>query len=150
MGAPKDTAHIGQSDNGEPHGTAGKPMLNILLHSDIGEIVAVVTRYFGGIKLGTGGLVKAYQGAVAHAMDELPSMDKVIYAEVTLCCDYEHINLLHYHLPQFEAKIIQEDFQERITYLIELPAMQKDIFIETFTNATNGKIQIKNQIILDS
>lgn len=149
VGAPKDTAHIGQSDNGEPHGTAGKPMLNILLHSDIGEVVAVVTRYFGGIKLGTGGLVKAYQGAVAHAMEELPGMDKIIYAQVTLNCDYEHINLLHYHLPQYDAKIIQEDFQERITYIIELPAMQKDSFIQTFTNATKGKIQIKNHVILD-
>ena len=125
-------------------------MLNILLHSDIGEVVAVVTRYFGGIKLGTGGLVKAYQGAVAHAMEILPSTDKIIYAHITLCCDYDHINLLYYHLPQFNAKIISENFLERITYIIELPAMQKDIFIQTFTNAANGKIQIINQIIPDS
>lgn len=150
VGAPKDTAHIGQSDNGEPHGTAGKPMLNILLHADIGEVVAVVTRYFGGIKLGTGGLVKAYQGAVANAMDLLPSTDKILYAHIVLCCDYEHINLLHYHLPAFDAKIVQEEFLERITYTIELPVLQKDAFIQTFTNATNGKIQIKNQIIPDN
>lgn len=150
VGAPKDTAHIGQSDNGEPHGTAGKPMLNILLHSDIGEVVAVVTRYFGGIKLGTGGLVKAYQGAVAHAMEILPSIDKVIYAHITLCCDYEHINLLHYQLPVYEAKIVQEEFLERITYTLEIPVLQKDMFIQTIINASNGKIQIKNQIILDS
>lgn len=150
VGAPKDTAHIGQSDNGEPHGTAGKPMLNILLHADIGEVVAVVTRYFGGIKLGTGGLVKAYQGAVANAMDLLPCTDKILYAHIVLYCDYEHINLLHYHLPAFDAKIVQEEFLERITYTIELPVLQKDAFIQTFTNATNGKIQIKNQIIPDN
>jgi putative IMPACT (imprinted ancient) family translation regulator len=52
------------SDDGEPHGTAGKPILTVLLHSEIGEIVAVVTRYFGGTKLGTGGLVRAYSGSV--------------------------------------------------------------------------------------
>lgn len=150
VGAPKDTVQIGQSDNGEPHGTAGKPMLNILLHSDIGEVVAVVTRYFGGIKLGTGGLVKAYQGAVAHAMEILPCTDKMVYARITLCCDYEHINLLHYHLPACQAKIVQEEFLDRITYTLELPVQQKDIFIQTFKNASNGKIQIKNQIILDS
>lgn len=149
-GAPKDTARIGQSDNGEPHGTAGKPMLNILLHSDIGEVVAVVTRYFGGIKLGTGGLVKAYQRVVAHAMEQLPSVDKIIYAQLTLCCDYEHINLLHYHLPAFEAKIVQEEFLDRITYTLELPVLQKDTFIQSFTNAANGKIQIIKQIIQDS
>lgn len=150
VGAPKDTAHIGQSDNGEPHGTAGKPMLNILLHADIGEVVAVVTRYFGGIKLGTGGLVKAYQGAVAHAMELLPSIDKIVYAHITLCCDYEHINLLHYHLPNFAAKILNEKFSDRITYTLEVPAMQKDTFIQAFTNAANGKIKIINQTILDS
>ncbi len=148
VGAPKDTAQIGQSDNGEPHGTAGKPMLNILLHSDIGEVVAVVTRYFGGIKLGTGGLVKAYQGAVAHAMEILPCTDKMVYARITLCCDYEHINLLHYHLPAYQAKIVQEEFLNRITYTLELPVQQNDTFIQTVKNASNGKIQIKNQIIL--
>ncbi|MEH6457607.1 MAG: YigZ family protein, partial [Cocleimonas sp.] len=63
-GPAADSAKIGMSDDGEPHGTAGKPMLNVLLHSDIGEIVAVVTRYFGGTKLGPGGLVKAYSGSV--------------------------------------------------------------------------------------
>lgn len=58
-GPPGDTAAVGASDDGEPHGTAGRPMLNVLLHSEAGEIAAVVTRYYGGIKLGTGGLVRA-------------------------------------------------------------------------------------------
>lgn len=150
VGAPKDTAHIGQSDNGEPHGTAGKPMLNILLHAEVGEVVAVVTRYFGGIKLGTGGLVKAYQGSVADAMEILPVADKIIYARITLSCGYEHINLLHYHLPLFDAKIIQEDFQENIIYEIELPSAQAKAFSSAFTNACNGKIKILNTIILGS
>lgn len=149
-GAPKDTACIGQSDNGEPHGTAGKPMLNILLHSEVGEVVAVVTRYFGGIKLGTGGLVKAYQSSVANAMELLPITDKIIFARVTLTCGYEHINLLHYHLPLFYAKIIREDFQENITYVIELPHSQAAAFTAAFTNAANGKIKILNSIILDN
>lgn len=149
-GPPKDTACIGQSDNGEPHGTAGKPMLNILLHSEVGEVVAVVTRYFGGIKLGTGGLVKAYQGAVANAMELLPVADKITYARISLVCGYEHINLLHYQLPLFCAKIIQENFQENITYEIELPSAQEKPFIQAFTNAANGKIKILNSIILDN
>lgn len=149
-GAPKDTACIGQSDNGEPHGTAGKPMLNVLLHSEVGEIAAVVTRYFGGIKLGTGGLVKAYQGGVAAALDILPTMDKIIYCRLTLSCGYEHINLLHYHLPNFDAQIISEDFQENITYTLELPEPQLQGFIAAFTNAANGKITILNHYISGS
>ena len=150
VGAPKDTACIGQSDNGEPHGTAGKPMLNILLHSDIGEIVAVVTRYFGGIKLGTGGLVKAYQGSVAHALEVLPCTDKIPYSQIQLSCGYEHINLLHYHLPLFDAKIIQEDFLEAIRYTVNLPSNNAEPFIQAFTNAAKGKIAIIDLQHLDN
>ncbi|NLG62975.1 MAG: hypothetical protein GX539_12100, partial [Candidatus Cloacimonetes bacterium] len=58
-GPPGSTSHVGFSDAGEPHGTAGRPMLDVLLHSGIGEVAAVVTRYFGGVKLGKGGLVRA-------------------------------------------------------------------------------------------
>ena len=61
-GAPGATAQVGMSDDGEPHGTAGRPMLTVLLHCGVGEIAVVVTRYFGGILLGTGGLIRAYQG----------------------------------------------------------------------------------------
>ena len=74
----------------------------------------------------------------------------MVYARITLCCDYEHINLLHYHLPAYQAKIVQEEFLNRITYTLELPVQQNDTFIQTVKNASNGKIQIKNQIILDS
>src|SRR5690606_17190774 len=71
-GPPGSTAHVGFSDAGEPHGTAGRPMLDVLLHSGIGEVAAVVTRYYGGVKLGKGGLVRAYGGAVQHALATLP------------------------------------------------------------------------------
>jgi putative IMPACT (imprinted ancient) family translation regulator len=60
------------SDAGEPHGTAGRPMLDVLLYSGVGEVAAVVTRYYGGVKLGKGGLVRAYGGAVQHALASLP------------------------------------------------------------------------------
>lgn len=149
VGAPGDTAHIGQSDNGEPHGTAGKPMLNILLHGEVGEIVAVVTRYFGGIKLGTGGLVKAYQGGVANALEQLPAADKVIYSKLTINCGYEHINLLHYHLPSFNASIVGEEFLDTITYTIELPADNAQSFFDAFNNSANGRITLLNHVISD-
>lgn len=76
-GPPGSSAHIGLSDAGEPHGTAGRPILNTLLHSGVGEVVAVVTRYFGGAKLGRGGLGRAYAGGVAHALEDLPVARKV-------------------------------------------------------------------------
>lgn len=70
-GPPLDSGVLGMSDDGEPSGTAGRPILNALQYSGIGEIVAVVSRYFGGTKLGTGGLVRAYSGAVQQALTEL-------------------------------------------------------------------------------
>ena len=90
-GAPGDTARIGMSDDGEPHGTAGKPMLNVLLHSDIGEIVAVVTRYFGGTKLGSGGLVKAYSGSVKNSLEGLLLIEKRQLVSLILNFEY-HIS----------------------------------------------------------
>lgn len=72
-GKGNSTAQIGCSDDGEPKGTAGQPMLNVLTHSGFGEICVVVTRYFGGILLGTGGLVKAYQDGIKTALETLPS-----------------------------------------------------------------------------
>ena len=76
-GPPGSTAQIGMSDDGEPGGTAGRPMLAVLLGSGIGDIAVVVTRYYGGTKLGTGGLVRAYSGGVKAVLDALPVCEKI-------------------------------------------------------------------------
>lgn len=87
-GPPGDTRSIGMSDDGEPSGTAGKPMLTVLLHSEIGEIVAVVVRYFGGQKLGTGGLVRAYTQAVQDTLATLPTQEHVVTIAVRVELQY--------------------------------------------------------------
>src|SRR5215217_5406636 len=79
VGPPGSTTRIGMSDDGEPHGTAGRPMLTMLLHGGLGDVAAVVTRYYGGTKLGTGGLVRAYGGAVQEALLGLPRAERVEY-----------------------------------------------------------------------
>ena len=76
-GAPGHSGQVGFSDDGEPHGTAGRPMLQVLLHCGVGEITMVVTRWFGGVKLGTGGLVRAYQDSVRENLATLPLAEKV-------------------------------------------------------------------------
>ena len=89
-GEPNNTVAIGMSDDGEPQGTAGKPMLNVLQHKGIGEIVVVVTRYFGGVKLGAGGLVRAYSNAVQAVMEQLPLAEVVAVKEAQLQFPYAH------------------------------------------------------------
>ncbi len=87
-GPPDDSQQLGFSDDGEPAGTAGKPMLAQLMGSGVGEITAVVVRYYGGILLGTGGLVKAYGGGVHQALAQLTTLRKTPLTAYTLQCEY--------------------------------------------------------------
>ncbi len=104
VGPPGSTREIGMSDDGEPHGTAGRPMLNVLLHSGVGDMVAVVTRYFGGVLLGTGGLVKAYSGGVQLALASLPVVERVPRADLTVVLDYSAITPLQRLLPRLRSR----------------------------------------------
>src|SRR5574344_77969 len=88
---PATSGYAGCSDDGEPHGTAGQPMLTVVLHSDVGELTVVVTRYFGGILLGTGGLVKAYQDSVKQGIDTLEIEDMVITKDYSLTIDHKTV-----------------------------------------------------------
>ena len=141
-GPPGDTARVGLSDDGEPHGTAGKPILSVLLHSDIGEIVAVVTRYFGGTKLGTGGLVRAYSGSVKNALDGLPVKEKKEVISLTLMLDYSKITGFKQIIESFNSEIIEEKYEADVTFIIELPKSNEDSFIRAITDLTGGDIQI--------
>ena len=94
VGPPASSARVGMSDDGEPHGTAGRPMLNVLSHSGVGDIAAVVTRYYGGTKLGKGGLVRAYSGGVKLALASLPLLERVARRRVRLLLDYTAVTLL--------------------------------------------------------
>ncbi len=136
--APKSTAHIGYSDDNEPHGTAGKPMLTQLLYSEVGETAAVVTRYYGGIKLGTGGLVRAYQESVAKALELLPLKTRVEEECIKIILDYSHAGFLHRMLEAFEVKIIHEDFSADITYSLSIPTDRKVDFLAELQQVTDG------------
>ena len=141
-GPPGDTARIGMSDDGEPHGTAGKPILTVLLHSEIGEIVAVVTRYFGGTKLGKGGLVRAYSGSVKNALASLSVKEKRDVITLTAILDYSEINVVKQMIESFNSVIIEEKYEADVSFKIELPKNNKDRFIRAITDLTGGKIHI--------
>lgn len=122
VGAPGSTACIGLSDDGEPHGTAGRPMLNALLHSEIGDVCAVVVRYFGGTLLGKGGLVRAYTGGVVEALATLPTRVKVRRARVQVEVEYGRFEALRRALPALEASVLEERWESTVGLRVELPA----------------------------
>jgi len=141
-GPPGDTARIGMSDDGEPHGTAGKPILTVLLHSEIGEIVAVVTRYFGGIKLGKGGLARAYSGSVKNTLAGLSIEEKRDVVTLTAILDYSRIISVRQMAESFNSEIIEEKYEADVSFKFELPKNNKDSFIRAITDLTGGRIRI--------
>ncbi|WP_297670913.1 YigZ family protein, partial [uncultured Desulfovibrio sp.] len=137
-GAPGDTAQIGSSDDGEPHGTAGRPMLQIVLHSDVGEICVVVSRWFGGVKLGTGGLVRAYQDSVRENLVTLPLRRRVQETRLRLVLAYAHLDGLRRLLPAYEARIDTEDYQAEAHLLLRLPEEHAAAFTAALAGLSNG------------
>jgi uncharacterized YigZ family protein len=139
VGPPGSTGQNGMSDDGEPHGTAGRPMLTVLLHSKVGDLTAVVTRYFGGTLLGKGGLVKAYSGGVQLALATLPLVERVPKATLTLMFDYSYVTPLQRLLPTFEAHLRNEQYAADVIYEIVLPVEQITPFTAAVTELTNGQ-----------
>ena len=142
-GAAGDTAHVGYSDDGEPHGTAGRPMLTVLAHSGIGHIAAVVTRYFGGVKLGTGGLVRAYQGALATALESLPTCPHTVPVYLELHLAYPHITLFLRLVADFDAHIEHEEFATEATYRVSLPQERQTDFCLALRELSFGTARIR-------
>ena len=114
LGSPHMPMAAGSSDDGEPSGTAGKPMLNILQKRSIGDVGVVVTRYFGGIKLGAGGLIRAYGASVSAALDEMELVIKSKQHLFSLRYPYELETEVHKLLMGFKCTMIDEQFSEVI------------------------------------
>ncbi len=141
-GAPGSTDRIGLSDDGEPHGVAGKPMLTTLQHSGIGDIAVVVTRFFGGIKLGKGGMVKAYTQAVQTAVEQLPQAEKVDWHYV--CCEFPYslLTVVKRLLPDFEAELLDETFAAEVTLELRVPEEQFPKFTTCMTDISSGQMTL--------
>ncbi len=137
-GAPGDTGYAGYSDDGEPHGTAGRPMLTVLLHCEVGEIAAVVTRYFGGIKLGTGGLVRAYQDMVRLGLEDLPLREHMIAARLLVQIGYAHAGQLKRLLPAYRGIVDKETFAADVSCELLIPREETAAFRLALQNLTDG------------
>jgi uncharacterized YigZ family protein len=128
------------SDDGEPGGTAGRPMLAVLKGSGLLEVVAVVTRYFGGTKLGTGGLVRAYSNAVREALKVLPTKELVLHKLSRISIDYGLYNDLRHLLPRYDVVIREETFAEEVTMEIAVPYDRMDALATFLRDATAGQL----------
>jgi uncharacterized YigZ family protein len=142
-GAPGTTTRIGMSDDGEPHGTAGKPMLTTLLHSGVGEIVAVCTRWFGGVKLGTGGLSRAYSGGVKLALASLPTEEKVERVSLVVTVGYADVDALQRVVEETETVVEGEDYGASVRYRCAVPEPALGAFRRALADATRGQATVE-------
>lgn len=130
------------SDNGEPSGTAGRPMLEVLLRENIKNIVVVVTRYFGGTLLGTGGLVRAYTQAVKEGLNDCKIGVLRMGVPLTLTTDYNGIGKILYLLSAMGLTPKDSDYGEKVTLQVLVPVEEKDRLVRDITEATAGKTEI--------
>lgn len=127
------------SDDGEPSGTAGAPMLNILQGSNLCNIIVIVTRYFGGILLGTGGLVRAYSDATKRAIQKSELVFQKDGFEIEIEIDYSNLENFKYYCKNNNINIINIEYAENIRIKIEMEKEKKDIFLK---NIEEQKINI--------
>jgi uncharacterized YigZ family protein len=144
-GPPGSTNRVGMSDAGEPHGTAGRPMLTVLLHSGVGEIGAVVTRYYGGTNLGTGGLVKAYGGVVQLALETMPRAERVDFVEVAVEFGYSSVTIMQQLLSTFEADVMSDDYGVAVRYQVRVPKSNLVAMRAAMADATRGEAVVQEK-----
>lgn len=142
-GEPGSTAQVGASDDGEPKGTAGRPMLTVLLHCGVGEIAAVVTRYFGGILLGTGGLVRAYQGLVKLGLETLPITERVPCDRIKFTLEHSFVNIALREFENHQASILEKEFAMDATFTLSVPQSKSQSLIDVLTQKTSGGLLIE-------
>ena len=139
-GQPSDSRVLGFSDDGEPSGTAGKPMLAQLQGSGIGEITAVVVRYFGGTKLGTGGLVRAYGGTLSFALAELTLTERRIYSELSVMLQYSDMPVVEFLLDEFQAHWQAVDYGAEISGVLAVETRNVADFCAQLLDRSQGRV----------
>jgi len=130
------------SDDGEPSGTAGVPMLEVLKKNELINVVAVVTRYFGGTKLGAGGLIRAYSSAVSHALNEIGIVEGKLQKEVFVQIEYPLLGKLQHYLEQNQFYVKDTQFLENITLCVMV--QNEENFKQAVIDLLNGQVSFED------
>jgi len=120
-------------DDGEPSGTAGKPVFNHLEGHDLVNVLVVVVRYFGGIKLGAGGLTRAYGNAAKQVIETAKLSEYIQQAQIKFVLDYNQFQMFEYQLAKFSGVIIEKEFAGQIQCVVQMPESKTDEFLGLFT-----------------
>lgn len=131
------------SDDGEPSGTAGGPMLNILQKNNLANVLVIVTRYFGGILLGTGGLVRAYSDATLKVLDNVKTVEKCRGIQVLVMLEYNNLELLKYYCKNNNIEITKIEYTDKIECILEMEKGIKDRLLEDISNMKLNVIETK-------
>lgn len=143
VGPPGSTTEVGMSDDGEPHGTAGRPMLEALLHSGVGEIAAVVTRYYGGVKLGKGGLQRAYSAGVQRALESMPRAERVRRVAVWVALEYGDRDPVERAAHEMDAVVLSEEYGAEVRLHVAVPESLLEVFRQAVAEVTSGRGRIE-------
>ena len=127
------------SDDGEPQGTAGMPILNAIKGKNLHNVAVVVTRYFGGIKLGAGGLVRAYGKAASNVLEEAEKVQFLQCDEFKLKCDYTYVSSVEATAFSY-GKIMEREYYADVTYNVVVPVAKSDEFAKKISDVTQGRV----------
>lgn len=133
------------SDDGEPSGTAGKPMLDVLLGEELYNTAVVVTRYFGGTLLGTGGLVRAYSKAVQEGLAQSRIIEKQYGTILEIGTDYQGLGKIQYIIGENKIPLLDSQYTDVVTLQVLLPVGDKERFVAELVEGTNGRVRIEEK-----
>ena len=133
------------SDDGEPSGTAGRPMLDVVQGAGLRNVLVVVTRYFGGTLLGTGGLVRAYSQAVQEGLANSALIDEICGVRLLIETDYNGIGKIQYLLGQRGIPILESEYTDQVKIRVLVPKTEVDRLCAEITEGTNGKAKLEKE-----
>jgi uncharacterized YigZ family protein len=133
------------SDDGEPSSTAGRPIYDAILGMGMTNVLVMVTRYFGGIKLGTGGLARAYGQSAKDALEAAEVVDMHRYRRLVMNADYGLVGSLQHFFEKFDHQVSNIDYLEDVTFHVDVAVGEVDAFITGLTELTNGQVKVHEE-----